>query len=395
MESMSLRPPENGIRVLAVDDEPDILRFLSKCLSREGYLVETCQDPVRAADMIAERDFDLVLLDIKMPGMDGMVLLKHAKEARPQSEVIMMTGYATVETAVRSIKLGAFDYITKPFDAGELLGMTRRAVQQHGNSNDPNRYRDWDKMKEEFLSNTSHELRTPMASIKAASSILLDDYHTKGNMLAGDRPERMLSIIDRNSDRMIRLIDDLLDIFRYGKNKVELNKVPVSINKLAAECVEDLTAPCQERGLTMVGDFEEGLAPVPADPLKLRQALLNLVGNAMKFTPAGGRITVGTRGRDGGIEIFVKDTGVGIPPDQQKKIFDKFYQVDGSSTRGSQGLGLGLALAKCIAEAHGGELSLDSMPGYGSTFTVRLPLERDAVRENNVSDIKERETHHV
>src|SRR3989344_1258471 len=127
MKSMSLQPPETGIRVLAVDDEPDILRFLSKCLSREGYLVETCEDPARAADRIAELDFDLILLDIKMPGMDGMALLKHAKEARPQSEVVMMTGYATVETAVRSIKLGAFDYLTKPFDTGELLGMTRRA----------------------------------------------------------------------------------------------------------------------------------------------------------------------------------------------------------------------------------------------------------------------------
>src|SRR3989344_2145847 len=189
MKSMSLQPPETGIRVLAVDDEPDILRFLSKCLAREGYLVETCENPVRAADMIAERDFDLVLLDIKMPGMDGMVLRKHAKEARPQSEVIMMAGYATVETAVRSIKMGAFDYLTKPFDVSELLGMTRRAVQHQGNSNDPNRYRDWDAMKEEFLSNTSHELRTPLSSIKTASHILLDDYHTKGNVLAGGRIE--------------------------------------------------------------------------------------------------------------------------------------------------------------------------------------------------------------
>ena len=395
MNPENSRSPDGGFRILAVDDEPDILRFIFKCLSREGYAVETCENPARATDLIGNGDFDLILLDLKMPGINGMVLLKHAKEARPACEIVMMTGYATVETAVRSMKLGAFDYLTKPFNMSELLGVVRRAVLHHGNSNDPNRYRDWDKMKEDFLSNTSHELRTPLSSIKAASRILLDDYQDNGKRLDGERSGKMLAIIDRNSDRMIRLIDDILDMFRYSKNKLELNKIPISVNKLAAECVEDFTAPCQERGLTIAGDLEEGIFPVSADPIKLRQALYNLAGNAMKFTPAGGKITLGTRRRDGGVEIFVKDTGVGIPPDQQEKVFDKFYQVDASKTRGKPGLGLGLALAKAISVAHGGELSLDSLPGYGSTFTVRIPCQADAGPLKVRSNITDMENAHV
>lgn len=382
-------PRDNEVRVFVVDDEPDILRFIWKCLAREGFNVETCADPLLAASVIECRDYDAILLDLKMPGMNGISLLKHIKEIQPQAEAILMTGYATVDTAVRSMKLGAFDYLAKPFDARELVGIVRRALQHHGNANDPNRFRDWDKMKEEFLCNTSHELRTPLTSIKSASRMLIDSMSETGRKIPGVVPAKMLDIIDRNSDRMIRLIDDLLDVYRYDKKKVNLDRIPISLNKLAAECVEDFTAPCQERGLTLAQDLQEGLPSVEADPLKIRQVLLNLVGNAMKFTPSGGKITIGTRGwsdgaQSSGAEIFVKDTGAGIPEDQQRKVFDKFYQADGSASRGKPGLGLGLALVKAIAEAHGGGIFLNSVPGRGSTFAIRLPTSFPAPENSHV-----------
>jgi signal transduction histidine kinase len=146
---------------------------------------------------------------------------------------------------------------------------------------------------------------------------------------------------------------------------------------MVAECAEEFLSPCQERGLELSCEIESGTPPLCADPVKIRQAFLNLIGNAMKFTPSGGRIVLGAKLREGGrdeIEIFVRDSGIGVSPAEQEKIFEKFYQIDASTTRSNPGLGLGLSLVKSIALAHGGQAGVESRPGEGSRFSIRLPV---------------------
>ena len=364
-------------RILVVDDEPDILRFLSRSFLGGGYSVVTANDSEKALEYLKRDHFNLVLSDIKMPGLDGLTLLKKVKESSPTTEVIMMTGYASVESAVGSIKMGAFDYLPKPFTLQEILTVVKRALEHYEAIHDLSQYRDWEQTKEDFLRNTSHELRTPLTSIMSASKFLVDEFKREGE-LKGSAHARILTIVHRNSNRMLQLIDDLLESFRFGAGKVVLNKTRFSVEKMMKETVEEFLAPCQERRLRLHSRIEHGLPGIEGDPVKIRQAVLNLIGNAMKFTRAGGEITLGAKaGRlDGApaVEIVVKDSGVGIPPDLHGKVFDKFYQLDSSTTRTAPGLGLGLALVKSIAEAHGGSVGLESRPGWGSAFSVTLPV---------------------
>lgn len=383
-------PKSDLVRILIVDDETDILRFLKRCLTRENCEVEIAEHPLKALEILGRGNFDLLITDLKMPEMDGLALLKKVKEISPAIEVILMTGFATVNTAVGSMKLGAFDYLSKPFNINEIREMVERAIQHRHALNQVVRFRDLDQMKEEFLSNVSHELRTPLSAIKTASRILLDECEKKQEPIHAESLSKLLRIIDRGSNKMVQLVDDLLDIFRFEKGKVVIRSAAFSLERLLAEIDEEFLVPCQERGLNLILEVAPGLPVLNADPIKFRQAILNLLGNAMKFTPAGGTITIGARfisEPEPHFEIRVSDTGVGIPSDRHADIFKKFYQIDGSSTRQKPGLGLGLALVKNIVEAHRGKITLDSSPGQGTTFFIHLPAHPSASMERSDSHV--------
>ena len=373
---------EPSVRILVLDDEPDIGCMLRKCLFKQGYAVESSVDPSAALEVMKANHYDILVTDLKMPAMDGMSVIRKVKESSPGTEVIIMTGYSTVESAVGSMKLGAFDYVPKPFDLNQFLTIIRRAVEHLQSNKDILRYRELDAMKEDLLKNVSHEMRTPLSSIKVASDMLMNEFRKHDNRLEGKDPEKLISIIGRGMDRMINMVEDIFEVFRSGAGKVDLGLVPFSLERMILECAEEFLVPCQERGLSLKISVEAGIPSVMADPIKLRQAVLNLLGNAMKFTPAGGEVVIGARKTDMGslhsdryfAEIFVKDNGIGIPTDQQEKVFERFYQVQSNGTRFKPGLGIGLALVKFIAEAHGGGVALDSKPGEGSTFYMRIPM---------------------
>ena len=231
---------------------------------------------------------------------------------------------------------------------------------------------------EDVVHHLSHELRNSLASIHVASRLLLQET-SAGN----PRPDqagqaKMASIIARSSARMIQMVDDILELFRYETGKVSLKRTPVSVGGIVRECAEEFSLSGGERGLPLSEETEPVLPQVMADPVKLRQALLNLLGNALKFTPAGGVIAVGARLWDSDpkartVEIYVADTGTGMAPEQLKRIFEKFYQANGPAAHGKLGIGLGLALVKSIIEAHEGSISVKSAPGKGTSFSIRLP----------------------
>lgn len=232
-----------------------------------------------------------------------------------------------------------------------------------------------DKMKSDFLNTISHELRTPLAPILGYCDILLGG----GLGVLPSGCLRGIQAIATSAQRLHALIESLLVFVRLDQGEVALNREPVDIAPLVAQVLGPLRARIEERKLILTSEVPAGLAPVMADPQELTMALTHLVDNATKFTPAGGQVTVRARpvaGEGGrpGVEIAIHDTGIGIPAELHDRVFERFYQVDGSITRKFGGMGIGLAVVKQIIEAHGSHVVVESEPGKGSTFRIVLPV---------------------
>ena len=228
-------------------------------------------------------------------------------------------------------------------------------------------------MKSNFLSVVSHELRTPLHSIKGFVEIILMGKTGPVTEIQED----FLKTVRMQTTALQRMIDDLLEFSRMEAGRIKLNLEEVSLSAIAYGVATKLAPLAEEGGLTLYMDFPEDLPDIDGDRVRLEQVLTNLVENAIKFTPQGGEITVGAR-RDGDIvRLTVHDTGIGIPPEEQEKIFDRFYQVDRGENRAYRGTGLGLPISRHIVERHGGAIWVESdgIAGHGTSFHVELPLE--------------------
>lgn len=226
-----------------------------------------------------------------------------------------------------------------------------------------------DALKAEFLSSVSHDLRTPIASIKQASQLLNDGIPSP---LAEEQLE-ILQIIHSNAKRLGDLINDLLDAAKLEAGRLDIQPEPTDLAETIRRLVKSVTPLATERSLRVTMKAARDLPRVHADPVRLEQILMNLVGNAIKFTPEGGEITLSCWADDGMVMCAVRDTGVGIPPEDLPKVFDKFHQVRATRTRTTKGTGLGLTIVRYLVEAHGGRVGVESVLGEGTTFTFALP----------------------
>lgn len=284
------------------------------------------------------------------------------------------------------------------------LGLEQRVAERTRQLSEANaalevshgKLRELDHLKSDFVSNVSHELRTPLTAIRMSVDNLLDG-------VAGDVSptlQRYLTKVQNNTDRLVRLISDLLDLSRIEAGRIELHRASVNIAEVIQDVVDSLRPMAGEKGLELSVVPGEGLLYVHADRDKLQQVLINLAGNAVKFTPGGGRITIATHrvsapagetgasgaapvlpgatGSPGYVEVSVSDTGEGIPAEEQGAIFDKFHQIRRDSRYKAQGTGLGLSIAKSLIELHGGRIWVESRPGTGSRFIFTLPAAEDA-----------------
>jgi PAS domain S-box-containing protein len=226
-----------------------------------------------------------------------------------------------------------------------------------------------DKMKSDFVSNVSHELRTPLTSIKSAVDLVLSG--AEGPLT---EPEKsMLTIVKNNSARLIKLINELLDLSKLESGKMEMNLKPTKIDQLIKATIEETSPLMVTKHIKMEMVVQPGIEDVYIDENKIKQVLVNLIGNALKFSTEGGRITIRAADKTNEIHVSVADTGIGITKENFDKVFEKFVQVDSSTTRSAGGTGLGLAIAKSIVEAHKGRMWLESDVGKGTTFFFSLP----------------------
>jgi signal transduction histidine kinase len=228
------------------------------------------------------------------------------------------------------------------------------------------------RLKTEFVTVVTHELRSPLTSIAGYLDLLLEDGHE-----GAAAREEYLQIVKRNADRLLRLINDLLDLARLEAGKLELKRVPLDLEGLIREVSGALRPQIEAKGQHLHLDLATPLPAVTGDPERLTQILLNLVANAHKYTPQGGNITVATRAERAGVGIAVQDTGIGLSAEEQQQLFTKFFRAQHPLVQEAGGTGLGLAIARALVDLHGGTLTVVSAPGQGAIFKVTLPAATD------------------
>jgi PAS domain S-box-containing protein len=474
-----------GARILLVDDDAALLDALPEALRlrMDGIEIDTSDSALGALERIKELDYDAIVSDIKMPGMDGLALLHEIREVRPRTPTLMITGHGERDLAVQALRGGAYDFVQKPIDRDYFVASLERAIQlrrldrrveeqrlalerharvlEHVDDgvflvDDAGLVRHWnpaahaitgvaperalgrpagealpgwetvaplipvaeapgpgsveakvvpfeldgrelwlsvsgvsfsegivyafrsltderalDELKGEFIATVSHELRTPLAAIYGSAKTLLREDIDLGD----DGQKRLLDVIAQESERLSRIADDILFANKLDSGQFVLGEQTVDLRSLAQGVVEEMRVSFAGReDISIELAAPEPLEPLIGDADKLRQVLLNLVDNAVKFSPGGGRVAISVATREGGVRIAVSDEGIGIPALEQRRIFGKFYRVDPELARGVGGTGLGLYICRELVRRMGGRLTVNSEEGKGSTFAVDLPV---------------------
>ena len=369
-----------------VDDNETNRDMLSRRLERQGYHVAIAENGREAMEAVrGALAFDLVLLDIMMPEMDGYEVLREMKAdgVLRHIPVIMISALDELDGVVRCIELGAEDYLSKPFDPtllrariGASLEKKRardREVQLFERLRESHqRLQELEKLRDDLTRMIVHDLRTPLTSVLGGMQMLtvLGDLN--------EQQREMATIAVRGGETLLGMINDLLDVGKMESGSMQLDYAMLDAVELVADATNQVARLSESRNLTVVTEIAAGLPPLQGDEDKLRRTLVNLLGNAIKFTPDYGTLTVTVRvGGDGKSMVFsVSDTGEGIPSEAFELIFAKFGQVESRHGGRKMSTGLGLTFCKLAVEAHRGHISVESEPGKGSTFSFTIPLGR-------------------
>ena len=380
-------------KILVTDDELNTLKTLSANLEDMGYRVATATNGKEALELIRKRGFNIIIADIKLPDISGLEILETAKELNPETAVIMITGHASLETAVNAINEGAYAYILKPVAMSELETTLKNALreqrllienrelveslqQSNKRMEEANRALEQvSQAKSDFTARMSHELRTPLNSIIGFSEVLLSR-----KMSPADRAthEEFLGYIHISAEHLLHLIDSILDLSKIESGKLTLEPREFDFRVLLEDVNITVLPIFTTKKQTLTIEIGKGVNSVFADEPKMRQIFLNLLSNAHKFTPRKGNIKVVCQlEKPHLLKYSVIDNGIGISPQDQQKIFEEFGQVKKTPGDNTNGVGLGLSIAKRLVELHGGNIWVVSEPGGGSTFTFTIPLTKN------------------
>ena len=349
--------------ILVVDDEVGPRESL-KMILKPYYNVYTAEKGTQAIEMLGHIPVDLVTMDLKMPGIPGIKVLEKIKQHDPDIEAIIITGYGSMDTAVEGLRLGAFDYIAKPFDVNHILDMIRRAVERRSA-----RLR-LKELRSEFLANISHELRTPLSVVIGFVYLLLDQVVGK----LTEEQQRVLERVYKNSEELLSLIDNALCLTSLTAGDFVFVEEEFDITALIRNTVKQYEKTLGTKGVRLVVDLPEEALVIISDSSKVAGIFQNLLHNAVKFTLQG-EISIKARRSVNAkmINLEILDTGIGMPQDQVESMFQPFRQVDSSSRRPFPGLGLGLAVARQLTEFIGGTLDITSQPDIGTDVLLGIP----------------------
>lgn len=357
--------------VLIIDDEESMRDACAQILLKSNYRIETAADGASGLEKIRNIRPDAVILDLKMPGTSGLEVLESLQRLDPRIMTIVITGYATVDSAVEAMKNGAYDFLPKPFTPEELRVILGRALERRRLVLEAETLRREKKLLEDnFITMVSHQLRSPLIAIQQYFEVILSGISGP----VGEKPKEMIRRARERLAGLLNLINDWLDMARIDKGQLIGKLKPLNLRKTLEKLLEFMLPLAKESGISLewagvAGPDIEALG----DGETLEQAFTNLLSNAIKYNKPGGRVLVGLKEDRDSVIVEIQDTGIGISPEHLPFIFDQFFQIGRGESGKMKGSGLGLAIAKKIVDAHNGRIEVSSLLGMGSTFSVRLP----------------------
>lgn len=349
---------------------------LTEVFQRQGYRATPAATAREALGALRTASFDVVVTDLILPDRDGLALMEQARLAQPGALLVLMTGHGTIDSAVKALKGGAYDYILKPFRLDEILHIVARGLdqqrlrQENIHLNEINqRLQELDQIKSDLLSAITHEFRTPLAIIQGWVDMLLD--HQLGQV--PPEQQEALAAVRQGSDRLGRLIGNLLTYLELEQEENPLSQQEVRLPELLQSVVVTLQPEIQDQRITVRYDLDPDMPPCWLDPERAGILFANLIENAVKFNQRNGSIEVAARVRSGAVEVAITNSGEVISSEGLATLVQPFTQGDMSRTRAAGGLGLGLAVVRAIVDACGGALAFEPGAQGGTTVRVRLP----------------------
>lgn len=375
-----------NIRLLLVDDEVDFRQTIAKRLTKRGIAPEEAGNGKECLSILDTKPMDVVVLDVKMPGMNGIEVLEHIKEKHPETEIILLTGHASTRDGVAGIKSGAFDYLSKPVEVEHLIGKIRQAYEKIRRAEEirrgEERLRDVEfraRMAQQIMATerlaslgtlaagVAHEINNPLAIIKESAGwmqlILKREELTE--LPRRQDFEMALNKIDKAVERSKRITHQLLGAARKDDSGLS----EVNLGELVHEAVELVNREAANKDIEIVQEMDPSMGTVSSYPYQLRQILINLLTNAIHATERGGKITIILESIGDEMKLTVGDTGCGIPEENLDRIFEPFFTTKAPD----EGTGLGLFVTRSIIEKMGGTIEVQSQLGHGTIFYIKLP----------------------
>jgi signal transduction histidine kinase len=361
-----------GKRVLTIDDSSTIRNYLRKALGQRGAEVDGAETGEEGLALCAANRYDVVLLDLLLPDMDGLAVLKRLRKVNQDAAVVMLTGAGGIKSAMAAIQQGADGYLEKQDMAGTdpnefYYALSQGVAHRAGIV----ARKQLDEVKADFYSMVTHDLRNPTGVILLSVDSILQGEAGE----VTDEQREVLAVVQNATKQLMGLINDYLDFAKIDAGYLRLDLSEMDVREIAQHSAHFARVQMQAKEQTFTLDLPSEPVPARADPKRLKQVVDNLLSNAIKYTPRRGAVSLALAVDGEFAVVRITDSGYGIPPEQLLGLFQKYHRVPGESARAVTGTGLGLLIVKEIVTAHGGTVEAASAgPGKGSTFTARIPL---------------------
>jgi two-component system, sensor histidine kinase and response regulator len=369
MAAMPISIQENTIFV--IDDDEIIRLSCEQILQKSGYKVETFGNGYKGIERLKEVRPQLLVVDIKMPELDGFEVIKIVRKIDSDIVIVVITGYATIETAVDAMKMGAYDFLPKPFTPNELRMIIERGFERWRLIREAQTLRkEKEEVERKFVTLVSHQLKAPLAAVKQYMDVLLFTHKEK---LPGDSVE-WISRSKARIEEMLHLIQDWLMVSKLDRGALCDTSVSSDFVRVLTDVVQEYKQLPSAANLTISLELGSEQMQACGDSVSLQMLVGNLVSNAVKYNKPGGEIWVRASGDANWITLEVSDTGLGIPQAFRPHLFEEFYRIRTPETQNIPGTGLGLVICKRIVDELGGSIDVDSKEGEYTVFTIKLPV---------------------
>lgn len=370
---------ESKSRILLIDDEEVVIDSCSQILAGGPYEIASASDGTAGLRLVSEFRPDLVFVDLKMPGISGFEVLENISGLDPTIVLVVITGFATVSSAVDAMKKGAYDFLPKPFTPEEFRLITRRSLEKRRLTLETIALRQEKEMlREHFAHIVSHELKAPLGAVQ--QNLFALEFELSES-LDETQKEQIRRLKTRVED-MLKLINSWLKVISADINKLKEGFTQIPIRLPISKALDSVETLAAKKNVEIAASITDAPGLVNGDELSLSEAFVNILGNAIKYSHDGGGIALRVEEDGDGIMISIKDNGIGIPAEDLPHIFEGFYRGRDARTAAT-GHGIGLAVSRQIVEAHDGTISVESELGRGSTFVVRLPAIRPGSNRNS------------